>query len=236
MIVSLGLSAYAIKTSKDVSLYQVEQERLPRVTCLNQSISIKIKRDESGNIYDFAPIEDMVLNVYNVGVGVAQNCKMEWDIDSVRDACIEVQKNINTIVQVNEFEFSNISAESLYMYDYNFEFDDGTLDSIWYYDDYLDDYRISRFDSKAKEFSYILPIDLQSSKEFMKVPEVLAALLLELGNQGITTPISLNLNCYYEDMAGKGYNEKFLVKFAVDETTEEDEEVSCIYDVEINKI
>ena len=50
---SLFVSCYAVKTSKDLSKYQVEQARLPAVVCLNQNMTASFKRGYDGEIIKY---------------------------------------------------------------------------------------------------------------------------------------------------------------------------------------
>ncbi len=231
VVVSLCISAYAIYNSNKLLIYQVEQDRLPRVVCLDQSMTTSLKRDSYGDIKNFDSIDNMMLKIHNVGAGVAQNCEMIWDTESVKAACIKAKELLKHSVSIHKFEYDNISNQLLYLYDYSFESKNDELKAIWYHDDELGEYRINNFEIPSNQKSYILPIDKENNDTYIKIPDELAALLLELGNQEITDPVSLQLVFYYQDMLGKKYQEIFIITFEFEHITEKNASVYCTYNV-----
>ncbi len=233
VIVSLLVSCHAIKTSKDLLQYQVEQERLPVVVCLNQNMTTSFKRGYDGEVANFDSIDNMILKVCNVGMGVAQKCEISWEVESIKEACLRVRDLIDNSLIINEFEGVDLSSQSFYIYDYQFVTKEGELEEIIYYDTELKDYIRNSFDIEPIQAAYILPITQGEEEIHIQVPKTFGAMLLEMGNQGITESVSLQLNLYYQDMTGKQYSESVNVSFALDEKTEESEVCNCTYDISV---
>jgi len=73
------------ETSRQIVSYQLEQERLPKVAALNYNLPISLGYLDTfeGQKIDFScmpkNLYPITIPVYNVGVGIAQNCEVNWD-------------------------------------------------------------------------------------------------------------------------------------------------------------
>ena len=211
VILSLILSWYAIHSANKLAIYQVEQERLPSVVCLNQDVKVNFEIDYYDMINSYKSLEDIKVKIYNLGAGIAQNCELTWDIESVKKACIYLKETLRGKVDILEFESKNFASQNFAMYDYNYEFEDGDFQSIWYYDNELDDFVEHKFDIASTFIPYIMPITTKETNVCIDVPAPLAVMLLEMGNQELREEIAVKLNISYQDMIGKKYNQDFAI-------------------------
>lgn len=225
-VFALGISIFSLWRSQKVAEYQIEQERLPRITGLNQTIDLQLPKDEDGKI-DFTQLPDeqypIRIPIYNVGVGVAQNCKVEWDEKSVIAACAELEKLLEEKLNVERFTWDDVYEEKIvfYWYDYLVRMDEGKPECITHlagsefaYDPILCD---------MVKYSYILPITEDRNEIYTYLSKGISTLLLEVMNQGVEQPVSLILKVSYQDLTGKEYVEDYLVTFSLASRTEDDE-------------
>lgn len=232
LVISLGISWIAIDTSRELARYQIEQERLPNVVCLNQEVVLQFEVDSFDDVIkDYSAIKNANLRIYNLGVGTAQNCEMSWDIESIKRACLSTKELLTDSSIVQEVE--GVEALNFMIYEYGFEMENSALKSIWYYDK-KEGLMESVLEEEIVKIPYILPITDEESEIYIPVPEPVILMLLEIGHQGVKEKITLELNISYQDSASTPYNEKYEVEFKLKETTEENV-ICCKYDVSISK-
>lgn len=240
-IISSVLSVFAIitsvwsviknnYTSQQVIEYQLEQERLPKVVGINYRLPININYLDTyrGNKIDFSSIPGnlypITIHIYNVGVGIAQNCEIEWDQESINGACVELIELLKAHCNIHEFEQAKISGESgeLWAYqDYIFPMVDGKHLSVQF-DAYYASNSFSGYDfenikedlmCKDIQIPYLIPILNQSEPSYIPLPKGLSVLLLEVATHKIEEPISLEFNIRYQDLTGLYYTDKLAVTF-----------------------
>ena len=73
-------------------------------------MTASFKRGYGGEIANFDSIDDMILKVCNVGMGVAQKCEISWEAKSIKEACLRVRDLINDSLIINEFESADLSS------------------------------------------------------------------------------------------------------------------------------
>lgn len=215
---SLGVSYKANEVSEKLVEYQIEQSRMPNVVCLEQEVVLKnMENDE-----DFEKdglIEDIYLPVYNIGVGTAQNCVIEWDIESVQEACYQAKDFFANPDIVKEFE--GIDIPSFVEYEYGFELENNNLKSVWYYNDISGNIETSDLKGEKLQISYLLPVTNRENVEYMKIPEPIVLMMLELGKQENKEDLMLKYTVVYEDGVGLQYNKKYEINFRWTEKTQE---------------
>lgn len=185
-VLALAISGWSViktnYTSQQLVEYQLEQERLPKVAGINYRLPIDLKYLDtySGNKIDFSAIPQNLypieIPIYNVGVGIAQNCEIEWDQQSVDDACVQLIDLLKHFCDIHEFEYSKIAEESgeLWAYqDYIFPIIDGKHQSAWFDAYYASDNRYLGYDNKDMkenlmckdiQIPYLIPILLSLDK------------------------------------------------------------------------
>ena len=236
-VLALVVSGWsAIKTnytSQQLVEYQLEQERLPRVAGLNYRLPIDIKylNTYRGNKIVFSSLSQNLypikIPIYNVGVGIAQNCEIEWDQQSIDDACVQLIDLLKYSCDIHEFEYSKIIEESgeLWAYqDYIFPIVDGNHQSVWFDAYYASDNRYVGYDyknfredlmCKDIQIPYLIPILNQAEPSYISFSKGLSILLLEAATYKIETPISLGLNIGYQDLTGSNYSEILTITFSL---------------------
>lgn len=212
------LSIISLCYSKNIVNYQIEQEQMPKVVVLNHefSCSFDVKRDSE--IIDYSSINDMCIHLYNVGLGVAQNCSVVWDVSSISDACFDAKNNLNNPLLIKEYDRSKEKLPSLTIYQYLFECKENQLKSIWLYDKSSSDIKQIDVVSGMKDISYFLPLTEQESYVTLEVPKPIGIMLLEYATNKIEKPILLYLEITYKDSMGEEYKERFGIKFSVEQT------------------
>ena len=97
-IIAIIISVMAWSKAEDVAKYQITQERLPRVVMLNQEIQTSFETELQ--FYDYTMVdisslkEGIKIPIYNIGVGVAQNCTVKVDENSVKKACLMLKDQL----------------------------------------------------------------------------------------------------------------------------------------------
>lgn len=233
-IIALGISIFSLWQSQKVVEYQIEQERLPRIIGLNQTLDLQLLKDEEGKI-DFERLSDEVypikIPIYNVGVGIAQNCKVEWDEKSLIESCGKLEKLLEEKLDVARYSWDNWDEEaiSFYQYDYLIEMDKEKPESVVHYvkGEYAHDF----IACEIFQVPFMLPITENKEEEYICLSKGMSTLLLEAMQQDVKTPVSLNLKVTYQDLAGKEYSEDFFVTFSLAERMEGDVENKVSIDV-----
>lgn len=212
-LVAIVLSIISLFQSKQLLDYQIAQERLPNVVTLNHEISKSFEVDND-EIYSYDSINDISIPVYNIGVGVAQNCEIKWNVDSVKNACLKAKDILKDDVSIVEYDFSKDGLPSAILYDYFFEYKDGKFITIEFYDKISERYEIE-FDENTIKIPYVLPIGEQQTNEFINIPKSIAVFLLEYANHNIQESIDIELIISYEDIAGEGFTKTYNTSFAL---------------------
>ena len=248
-IVTIIISVVALRltnqTSLNVAEYQISQERLPRVISLNQEVPLSFSIIEDGPMHavvDFSTITGAMyplqIPIYNVGVGLAQNCKVAWNEDSVENAILELKEYLDeeTTLRFDEFSYFSEGGLQWMLYDYNFEIEDGTLESIVYWDAVKQGYIRESVFCETLYFPYILPLSDQTTQLYIPVPTGLVTLLVEVANQGVEFPVSISYGTSYQDLSGKEYIEEYEITFLLIERVQTDNKVDCVYRIMSQKI
>ena len=235
------LSIESLNQSKEMLDYQIAQERLPRVVVLNYEITNSFEVNSSDEIYSYDLINDLSIPVYNIGVGVAQNCEIKWNIDSVKSACLNAKNILENNVSIAEYDFSKDGLPSVLIYDYFFEYKDNSFKTVEFYDGASKRHEIG-FDESIIQIPYVLPITEQQTKEFINIPKSIAVFLLEYANHNIKDSIDIELDISYEDIVGERFTKTYLVSFSFakrDETENDDifgnDIINCTFNIKISE-
>lgn len=207
------------QTSKELVKYQVSQERLPVVTGLNHEIPVQLKRASNslGNVMISDSNSDKIyplqIALYNIGPGIAQNCKAEWESSSIQDAgaqMIDLLKN-NSPLTIEEFSFKQIQT-SWYPYDYlvNIE-SENNIEKILYWDGST--YAEEDFSLQTVRSSYLQPLFADDCPLTISLPQGFSLLLLEMVRQEIPSPVSAKLYISYQDVVGEEFTKTYDVTF-----------------------
>lgn len=218
--IAIIISCVALKDSRKIAEYQIMQERLPRITGLNQTLEMELIQDRDGNI-DFGRISEysypIRIPIYNVGVGIAQNCKVEWDKKSMTEAYDSLVEYLKTELDIEKYSFEDLRNENIlfYEYDYLIEMDEGKPSSIVHYVN--GEYVYDSLVCDINQYPFILPIDNDKKEEYIYLSDGMSTLLLEAMQREIETPVKMKLKMSYQDLTGKNYNEEFWVTFSKSE-------------------
>lgn len=235
------LSIKSLSQSKEMLDYQIAQERLPRVVALNYEISNSFEVSDSDEIYSYDLINDLKIPVYNIGVGVAQNCEIRWNIESVKSACLKAKNTLENNVSIAEYDFSKDGLPSVLIYDYFFEYKDNRFKTIEFYDGSSNRHEIG-FDENIIKIPYVLPITEQQTNEFINIPKSIAVFMLEYANHNINDSIDIELDITYEDIMGECFTKTYLISFSLakrDEVENNDafgnDTINCTFDMKISE-
>lgn len=240
-LVAVILSIKSFNQSKEMLDYQIAQERLPRVVALNYEITNSFDVNDSDEIYSYDLINDLSIPIYNIGVGVAQNCEIKWNLDSVKSACLKSKNTLENNVSIAEYDFSKDSLPSVLIYDYFFEYKDNSFKTIEFYDGSSKRHEIG-FDENIIKIPYILPITEQQTNEFINIPKSIAVFMLEYANHNIKESIDIRLDLSYEDIVGEHFIKTYLVSFSLakrDEAKNDDvfgnDTINCTFIMKISE-
>lgn len=235
------LSIKSLSQSKEMLDYQIAQERLPRVVALNCEVSNSFEVSDSDEIYSYDLINDLKIPVYNIGVGVAQNCEIRWNIESVKSACLKAKNTLENNVSIAEYDFSKDGLPSVLIYDYFFEYKDNRFKTIEFYDGSSNRHEIG-FDENIIKIPCVLPITEQQTNEFINIPKSIAVFMLEYANHNINDSIDIELDITYEDIMGKCFTKTYLISFSLakrDEVENNDafgnDTINCTFDMKISE-
>lgn len=235
------LSIKSLSQSKEMLDYQIAQERLPRVVALNCEVSNSFEVSDSDEIYSYDLINDLKIPVYNIGVGVAQNCEIRWNIESVKSACLKAKNTLENNVSIAEYDFSKDGLPSVLIYDYFFEYKDNRFKTIEFYDGSSNRHEIG-FDENIIKIPCVLPITEQQTNEFINIPKSIAVFMLEYANHNINDSIDIELDITYEDIMGEYFTKTYLISFSLakrDEVENNDafgnDTINCTFDMKISE-
>lgn len=242
IIVSIISLCVTTNTSKTLLDYQIEQERLPQIVALDQELSISFSIKKYDDIVDLSSfLEDkhtIDIPIYNIGVGTAQNCTLEWETESIKTAYRKLIRSLNEkdYFLINEFTyFDNDSSFSIY-HTYNFEIENEELNSLLYWDDENNDYTKEQLYTETFRYPYILPIKDSEPEICISLPEALSTILIEAANQEVDESIVINLQVKYEDLSGKEYEKLLQLTFSLDKRVELEDHVNCTYLISVEEI
>ena len=229
-ILALLVSIWSAFTGKESTEYQIAEERRPIVTGLNCEIPFQREKSTS-DVLDFTNISDKLLPLqialYNIGPGIAQNCKAEWDGQSVQDAgtqMIDLLEN-NSSVKIERFSYKQLAQSSWYLYDYliNIE-DEDTIVKVLYHNG--TEYIAEDFSLQIGRLPYLQSLSINYSPFNLPLPQGFSLLLLEMINQEILTSISLKLSISYQDINGEPFNRNCDVMFTPVLESKTDDEIN----------
>lgn len=220
-LISFIISTLSIFISGILIFYQVTQDRLPTVVCLNCDIEIEIFKNNDEN--DMLTCSEQIVSIpiYNIGVGTAQNCELTWDSESVYNAYFLLLDVLGPYISFNKFESKDLLNARPYLYDYSLQYKNQKLESIWVSNTYPEKSQIYSVDLESRYYPYLLPVNETNSNEFFYLPKPVVPLLVDLAKYKINEPVSLDLEISFQDIAGKAYSEKYRLTFTFDEFIED---------------
>lgn len=236
LVVSIVSIFVSIIYSFKLSDYERTQSRIPNVCFLNSSIRVPFTTDIDSNLDDhncilnFSEIDTsyypIKIPIRNIGVGLAQNCVVEFSIESQIQALEQCRERLNQCGLRPYTYYSHIGSHKVewytYLDEYCFRYEDDKLSYIEYlgcsnhadHCNYLNE--ISRC-----TFSYILPLHEENSPNYLVLPEYLSAFILESIHQEmvekkntIFDPIVLAGKLNYQDIDGNEYVKDFELRFS----------------------
>lgn len=242
IVVSIVSLYVTTSTSKTLLDYQIEQERLPQIVTLNQELSLSFSIKKNDDIVDFTSFSEdthtIEIPIYNIGVGTAQNCTLEWETESIKTVYRKLISSLNEKDSslINEFTYSdNDSSFSIY-HTYNFEIEDEELNSLLYWDAENSDYIKEELYTETFRYPYILPITNSEPEICISLPDALSTILIEAANQEVDESIIINLQVKYEDLSGKEYEKLLQLTFSLDKRVELENHVNCVYLISVTEI
>lgn len=241
-LVAVILSIITLRQSKEIINYQVMQESMPQLVVLNNNMNINFEVDNY-KIYNYDSANSMCISVYNVGMGIAQNCKFTWDENSVISAVEEGKKQLSNCVACRDYDSKKEKLPSLIIYDYIFEYEKNELESITFYDPSLSESKSIDFKFKSIDTPYILPVSKEDGEVLIEIPKPISIMLLEYANQNIDNSISIDFEIKYEDIMGQPHNETFSIEFSVKKVSDvemdkltDKNNLMCEYDIVVNRL
>lgn len=237
LLVSIGALLTSTHTQKKIANYEFLLSQTPNIRILNQEIQIpfdfdpKIESTDFGGyegIIDLATIEDndfpIKIPVYNIGVGIAQNCKVIWSAQNQKEVilqCREIfQKCGLEANSVKSFFYDNAYRET-YLKGFSIVLEDREILEIeTFYAKTIGEHYVSLDDDYTCVFPYILPISEEKNANYFEIPEELSAFVLESLHQEVVNinrtdyqSIFIELTIIYQDLNGKLYESNCELKF-----------------------
>ena len=236
-LVAILISIVAWNKAEDVAKYQIAQERLPRVVLLNQGIQTSFETESQ--FYDYTMVdvssitEGIKIPLYNIGVGVAQNCVVKADENSIKEACLILKDKLRTESYLRIGSFINLPDNDLNWEacDYNFEMEGQRIKTLIYWDSEKNEYDEIEVVFEDMCYPYILPIADQTVQEYVFLPRILTILLYEAANQNLEAEISVKYTISYQDLAGEEYIEDYMMLISFSDIEKENENVECVLNV-----
>lgn len=237
---SIVISALAIfiswDNSKNIADYEFKLSQTPKVCILNKEYQIPIFFDFNSEkisigtydgALDFSKISKeyfpIRIPIHNIGVGLAQNCKIKLSASAQKGAALNcwdifrtyVDQSAFRTVKINEYNYEDFlnaysfksNNEDLYMIEWF-----GSKDGREHYTDLNKDC--------ISVFPYVLPIADENKENYLEIPMELSAFIIEAVRQNmqnsydeINTPIILELTITYQDLQNESYLSNYLLKF-----------------------
>ncbi len=227
-------SIISFSSSNDLVKYQISQERLPNIICTDNQVQISIQQTFLNEIESHEGTDKFLIPIYNIGVGTALNCEIEWDNTSVKNACLEFKKLLTPNIKFKTLDEKDSSIKNFSIDSYNYIFESETLSSIWFYDSNINKYKEITFSEGKKDIKYILPLTEKEQNNYIEMPEIISNLLLELANENIAdATITLSFDVLYQDIDALERNKQFYVDISIENIIEEDAEVYCTFNFEV---
>lgn len=240
---AVRLSMISISQSKEIIDYQITQEHMPKVVVFNNEITCDFEKRHDGDIYNYEPIKEICVPVYNIGTGIAQNCKINWDKNSIIMAVDDAKNNLDAYVSFVEYDYSKDGYPNSSIYDYIIEYENNEIENIKFYEPSSRKFHEFDFEFSSIDVSYILPIREDNNNVLIEIPKPISIMLLEYANHNVSSSIKINLEIMYQDINGNTHEENLCVEFLVKYVNEvENEElfgnstVMCKYDVVVSKV
>lgn len=241
-LASFVVAVIALINSKqiemDVADYEFTLSQTPKVCILNQEFQIPFEfgdygdKNELGSYkgavnFDYVSDQDIPIRIplCNVGIGLAQNCKVEFTAlnqKKVALGCRELLKSYELDTYIGHDEKNPDICYETYLKNYVFKFDGSNLvyfecfnaKSIGEHYTYLDEDYIS-------VYPYILPLSEEKEVSYFEISEELSAFIIEAIHQEILStddsllePITLELYVSFQDLEGNEYSLTYLLKFS----------------------
>ena len=251
LIISSAISLYTFSETNRVSeqllQYQLEQERLPRIMALNYKFPVNILKVNDNGWYgiDSRSIPDncipIKIPIYNVGIGLAQNCRISWNDKSINNACAHMIDLLSQYYSIHEYELAKIADESAIRWAHNdfvFSKRDGVYNTVRYLAYFSSTSGIDKVIEEKSiicenlELSYILPILNEKDPSYISLSDGLSMLLLEISNCKICEPISFCFEIAYQDLTGLNYSHIIEATFLLN--SQENTNEPCFFDVSFN--
>lgn len=239
---SFVVAVIALVNSKQIELdvadYEFTLSQTPKLCILNQEFQIPIHiesdrsffetiKEDNGNdnIYDLIEFFPIKIPVYNIGMGLAQNCKIEINCKSQKSLVLNCRDIFKSCGLIEDLYYGDISPEYRYeffLFDYEYVFDDENLIMVKWKSDFFTE--VSNDFSKDYKYNYpyILPISNDQSDLYFEIPEEFSAFIFEALYQEIIDaynssfiPIELEVIVKYQDLKNNEYCNKYLLKFNI---------------------
>lgn len=241
-LVAVVLSIITLNQSKEIIDYQLMQESMPKLVILNNRMNVDFEVEDN-EISNYESANNMCIPVYNVGMGIAQNCKFTWDENSIITAVEDAKKQFVGKVSFQDFDSKDVEWPSLYIYDYAFRYKGNKLENIIFFDPSYGKCEIVDFNFQPIDTTYLLPVSEEDNKFLIEIPKPISIILLEYANQNFDSSISINIEIGYEDIMGNTHKETFCVEFSVKQVRDiindefpDKSFLTCEYDVVVSKV
>lgn len=241
-LLSFVVAVIALINSKqiemDVADYEFTLSQMPKVCILNQEFQIPLQSnfnaddsdiDGYNRALDFSDISmeyfPIKIPIYNIGIGLAQNCKVELGILEQKNIVLDCRDVFN-ICNLNTYSgdgdnYAEIRLEA-YLSNYIYIFEGEDLKSVEYRrrnkQEYNTEFRIDYINA----FPYILPIseEKEDATNYFELPEEFSIFILEairqemlLSDNKFSKPIEMKLIINYQDLKNNEYCSEYLLKF-----------------------
>lgn len=241
-IASFVFSIFSIyaswETSKSVADYEFTLSQTPKICILNQEFQIPFQFDaykdeyEIGSYrgaidFEYVSEQDMPIKIpiCNIGLGLAQNCKVELSSSSQKKValrCREIFQNYELDTHIAYDDKNPRLCYETYLKSYGYQVEGDNLiciewlgtKSIGEHYTYLDEDYIS-------VYPYILPISEEKDINYIEISEELSVFILEAIHQEILSTngsilesIELEISVSFQDLEGNEYSSKYLLKFS----------------------
>ena len=181
---------------------------MPRILAFNQEITFEFQTKKYDDVVDFSSFVDkdyiIEIPIYNIGVGTAQNCVLEWELQSINDAYSQMINSLEekNALLIRKFTYFDDSSSLSIFHAYNFEEEDGKLKSLKYLVDGESAFVTAQLYTESAIVPYMIPIVHNETNAHIGLPEALSIVMIECANQKIDEPININLHIKYEVWSG----------------------------------
>ena len=237
LLVSIGALLTSAHTQKKVANYEFLLSQTPNIRILNQEIQLPfdvnfdIESTEFGGyrgIIDLTTTEDndfpIKIPVYNIGVGIAQNCKVVWNAQNQKEVilqCREIFQNCGLKPHLEKSTFYDNAYSETYLKGFRIVLDNKEIleiESI--YAKTIGEHYVFLDDDYTCVFPYMLPISEEKNMNCFEIPEEFSAFVLESLHQEVIDinrtdyqSILIEFTITYQDLNGKLYESICELKF-----------------------